>query len=605
MSHDTGLLHPVIIIGGGPSGLATSIALSQRKIPHLLFERYPGTSIHPKAVGFNPRSVEIFRELGVEAEVLAQRAPPHTTAQTAWYTGLGPSGREIYCRPAWTGYSDLYAAASPAPYLCLPQIRAEPILLRRARELNPTGLFHRSEVLDVEEHVDGLDGAYVSVLVRHANEPEPKKYRARFVIGADGGRFLIDHLQIPWEGQRNILRMISVHFRAPVSDYHEPRQLITWLINPDRGGTIGTGYMYHLGPYPLRKGSGPGGEEWMFAFAAAPGELEDLQVSKDAIVSGKEKLIDRVRFSLGIPDLDIEILTISQWRVEAVVAERYRSAGGRVFLVGDAAHHVPPWGALGLNSGLQDMQNLVWKLDLALRHDSEDSSTGKNKFDALLDTYGTERRPVAQRVARTSLRNLQQHGLVMDKALGIDVSNDAATNVAALERYFDMNHPEHASVRQGVEDAQKILDQEFHAIGAEVGWFYPDESGRDEEVDLLNYRPSTKPGRQLPHAWLSRDGVERVSTRDMVLPDKFLLLARSADWRSREGEYVHVEVIGLGEGEWSDTDGMWSEDCAVGEKGAVLVRPDRIVAWRAEKLDEEVLAGWDGIIARLLRVSHL
>ncbi|KAI0009257.1 FAD-binding monooxygenase [Xylariaceae sp. FL0662B] len=343
MSPETTPIHPVIIIGGGPSGLATSVALSQRKIPHLLFERYPGTSIHPKAVAFNPRSVEIFRELGVEADFLAQRAPSDTVAQTAWYTDIGPTGREIYRRPAWTGHAELYAAASPADYICLPQIRAEPILLRRARALNPDGLFHRSEVVDVQEHAgdDDRDSTHVSVFVQHADGPEAKEYRARFVIGADGGRFLVDRLQIPWEGERDVLRMISVHFRAPVSEHHDPRQLITWLINPNRGGTIGTGYLYHLGPYPLRKTSGPGSEEWMFAFAAAPEDLAGLEVGKGAAErdgKGKEKLVERVRLSLGLPDLDLEVLTVSQWRVEAVVAARYRSAGGRVFLVGDAAH---------------------------------------------------------------------------------------------------------------------------------------------------------------------------------------------------------------------------------------------------------------------------
>ncbi|KAI0009256.1 hypothetical protein F4779DRAFT_583250 [Xylariaceae sp. FL0662B] len=215
----------------------------------------------------------------------------------------------------------------------------------------------------------------------------------------------------------------------------------------------------------------------------------------------------------------------------------------------------------------------------------------------------------------------------MDRALGIDVANDAASNVAAMERYFDPGHPEHARVRRAVEDAQTILDAEFHAIGAEVGWFYPaekttaaaadrgshagPENDPEEEVSdhLLNNRPSTVPGRQLPHAWLRRgDGAtaERVSTRDMVVRDKFLLLARSADWRALDGPYVHVEVIGPGsDAAWTDAHGTWAETCGVGEVGAVLARPDRIVGWRARRLDEDVLAGWDGTIARLLRVSHL
>ena len=87
---------PVIIVGGGPVGLVSSILLSLQKIPNVLFERHPGTSIHPKACGLNQRTMEIFRHIGVEEEALRQSAPPETVSRTAWYTGLGTRGREIH-----------------------------------------------------------------------------------------------------------------------------------------------------------------------------------------------------------------------------------------------------------------------------------------------------------------------------------------------------------------------------------------------------------------------------------------------------------------------------------------------------------------------------
>ena len=90
----------VIIVGGGPVGLVSSILLSLQGIDHILFERQPGTSIHPKAVGLNQRTVEIFRHIGVEGEVLRQSAPVSSTRSTAWKTSLGPRGREIARRYA-------------------------------------------------------------------------------------------------------------------------------------------------------------------------------------------------------------------------------------------------------------------------------------------------------------------------------------------------------------------------------------------------------------------------------------------------------------------------------------------------------------------------
>jgi 2-polyprenyl-6-methoxyphenol hydroxylase-like FAD-dependent oxidoreductase len=91
----------VAIIGGGPIGLTASIMLSLRGIKNVLYERHPNTSIHPKACGINQRTTEIFRKLGIEDEVYHHAAPAEVSGRTAWYTSLGPNGREIVSRDAW------------------------------------------------------------------------------------------------------------------------------------------------------------------------------------------------------------------------------------------------------------------------------------------------------------------------------------------------------------------------------------------------------------------------------------------------------------------------------------------------------------------------
>ncbi|KAK5055225.1 hypothetical protein LTR84_012975 [Exophiala bonariae] len=625
MTDSTPRTYPVAIVGGGPVGLASSILLSLCKIPHKLFERYPSTSIHPKACGYNHRTVEIFRLLGIEKDVIEQRAPKALDGHTAWYTSFGPNGRQIVQRDAWGGgeYADEYATVSPCAYSILPQIRLEPILKKRALELNPEGIFYNAEVVEVEEAEK-----FVSITVRSSDGGETV-YRAGYCIAADGGRGLTDSLGIGWEGERDIIDMVSAHVRAPLSSHHpDTRNFITWFVNPRLGGSIGTGYLYHLGPYPMK----PETEEWLFACALNPSDPKRFDES-----AMQMRLLD----TLQIPNLNVELISTSHWYVNALCAKRYRSkfGTGRVFLAGDAAHRIPPWGALGLNTGIQDVHNLVWKLNLAIKGKVYDSQG----FNHLLDTYDTERRPIGQRVRDTSLHNLRSHALVMDTALGLSPTNTTEENVKAMDSFFDKTDTgEGEARRKAVDKAQKILDGEFHALGAEIGWFYPDiningdDSGEatrhggqlneDGVLETINYHPSTIPGYHLPHLWLEREQTEgpetnngckttRISTRDLVRYDGFVLLTSQPElWQAALateggldiGGLVHVVGISSGPSHeeikkssqdkimsdahstdvWNDLDGKWPSLSGLQPSGAVLVRPDGIVAWRTLEFDE-------------------
>lgn len=227
------------------------------------------------------------------------------------------------------------------------------------------------------------------------------------------------------------------------------------------------------------------------------------------------------------------------------------SEKGRIFLVGDAAHRIPPWGALGLNTGIQDAHNLVWKLGLATRSDQ------LGRYNALLDTYETERRPIGLRVAQTSLHNLQSHALIMDRALGISPKNNTESNVKAMEEYFTPDSTEGKTRRQAVQNAQNILDAEFHALGAEIGWFYPNIDPENPitssnhggqllpngELNCLQYHPSLLPGHHLPHIWLEKNGVVR-STRDLIPCDTFLFLISGPYGEVTYDGVARVERIG-------------------------------------------------------------
>ncbi|OAP64218.1 hypothetical protein AYL99_00190 [Fonsecaea erecta] len=594
---DSSSTYPVAIIGGGPTGLSASILLSLSNIPHVLFERYPSTSIHPKACGYNHRTVEIWRRMGIEEELIKQRAPAFSYSRTAWYTSFGPNGREIVGRDSWGGgaYEEEYASVSPCQYSTMPQIRLEPILQKRALDLNPNGIFYSTEATKVEE----ADGHVVVTYLRKGEQPASVK--AQYCIGADGGRRLTDDLGIGWEGERDIIDMVSAHIRAPISLVHpDIRNFLTWFVNPKLGGTIGSGYLYHLGPYPMS----PDTEEWLFACGLNPADPKRFDESA---------MLKRMHDTLQIPDLKAELLSINHWYVNALCATRYRSkkSTGRIFLVGDAGHRIPPWGALGLNTGIQDVDNLIWKLTLAI-NGIPPCLGSENDCNALLDTYDTERRPIGQRVRDCALHNLRAFGLVMDKAIGVSAESSPAENVANMDSFFDMSpaNTDGAARREAVQRAQKILDNEFHGLGAEIGWFYPDLDVNGEgrltnhdgqlkengELDLLYYHPSTIPGHHLPHAWLEQ-GDKRLSTRDLVRYDGFVLItSRPELWEkavAEDGSGV-VTLIGISdtpdqavnESSWKDVDGKWASQRGIGGSGAVLVRPDGIVVWRAQEFDQ-------------------
>ncbi|KAJ5409032.1 hypothetical protein N7509_002915 [Penicillium cosmopolitanum] len=555
---------PVIIVGGGPVGLISSILLSLQEIPNVLFERHPGTSIHPKACGLNQRTMEILRHIGVEDEVMRQSAPPETVSRTVWYTSLGAHGREIHSRNA-----------------ILPQIRLEPILLNRGRELNPNGFKHSTDVISVTETSD-------KVVVTVQNKDGTREdWEADYVLGADGGRMMADQLGLAWEGEKDIFDMVSAHFHAPLSTIHpNPNAFISWFINPSLGGSIKSGYLYPLGPFP----SDPDTEEWYFGCAMLPDDPQRFDT---------DAMVNRIRKTLELPDLEIELRSVSHWYVSSIVTEHFRSKGGKMFLIGDAAHRIPPWGALGMNTGVQDAFNLIWKLAFTLRGVWKDPNS-------LLDTYEGERRPIAKGVAYSSLFNLRSHGDAMDRAIGVSPNQSTEENQSAMKAFFSKEHPDYQRKQLDVQGAQTVLDGEFCALGTEMGWFYPSVDTKNEgkplrhggqiredgEFDNIHYHPSTIPGHHLPHLWLQRGNIT-ISTRDLLQPQHFLLLANSpVKWNFLEEFHIpyRLELIDSSNG-WKVSEGAWKELFPAGENGAVLVRPDGIIACRGNPDDYELQFG--------------
>lgn len=391
---DADLDVPVLIIGGGPAGLTTALELARRGVGGLLIERRSLTSHFPRAHLLNVRTMETLDDVGVAEQVYGESPPEDRWHKCAWYTSLaGPTpmhGRKIGEVSAWGGGADAtrYAAASPRRFANLPQLRLDAILAEHASTAWPGRVRTHSELVGLDA---GATGATATVL----NRTDGRSYqvRARYVIAADGGRTCAGLLGVGVSGARALLDVVSVYFAADLSAYADPEALLSYFISPAGQGSF-AGALLALGPGRW----GAHSPEWSLNMAYRIG---------DAAADDRDAVVERARAILGLPDLDMDVRAVSHWQFEGVVADRFRV--GPVFLVGDAAHRHPPTGGLGLNTAIGDAANLAWKIAAVLAGQAS---------DALLDTYETERMPVAARNVEHSLRNAGRHAPVA-AALGL------------------------------------------------------------------------------------------------------------------------------------------------------------------------------------------
>jgi 2,4-dichlorophenol 6-monooxygenase len=392
--------------------------------------------------------------------------------------------------------------------------------------------------------------------------------RCEYLLGADGGRRVAGLAGIRYDGLGVVTQTATVHVSADFSAWAgDPDVLIRWIFSPQAGCLV---VMVPMGPERW----GPDSEEWVIHLdypVGDPRAQSDAQVEADA------------RNALGCPDTPWKVHKITRWSVEAVLASAFRA--GRVFLLGDAAHRHPPTGGLGLTSAIHDAQNLCWKLALVL---------AGNAAPELLDSYEAERRPVDERNARRSTENALNH-FAIGAALGMSPANTPAQNMAQLSRMWS-GRPHDAEHRSTVLRAMRAQSMEFSELNVEFGYTYqsaavvPDGSAAPAPIDEVRvYQPSTRPGAPLPHAWVDDEDGNRRPIKDLVAPGRFLLIAGEdghawCDAARQLATSAHVPLdalrIGHLDGDLFDPRCTWLRHRGIASDGAILVRPDRFVAWR-------------------------
>ncbi len=566
---------PVLIVGGGASGLMTSIMLSHYEIKHILVERHESTSILPKAHYLNQRAMELFRQFGLAEDVYRVGAPVPNMASVIWQTTLagdGPLQRKRFHKMDCFGggrLTEQYEQDSPCPSTNYPQLRLEPIMRAHAEERAPGCVLFNHELTAMTQDEDA-----VTATILNRATGDTFTVTADYLVGADGGKTIGQLIGASMVGAHDLLDIVTAHLKADFSQWWEDDVLIAHFINPEAGSYPSGGNMVQMGPT-----WGKHSEEWAFHFAFLP--TDDSNLDEQAILA-------KIRELLGVGDIPIEILRVSHWSVQGSVADKYSQ--GRVFLVGDSVHRHPPTTGLGMNTCVQDAQNLAWKLAAVLKGQSG---------PALLESYGAERQPAGMRIVDWALFTMQNH-FVVDAGIGLlPVPVPPEMHRAVFEIFFS-DTPMGASRRARFAEVVSTQRTEFQAHDLELGIAYPSgafvpDGSEAPPVDPMGsvYHPTTRPGHRLPHAWLEHDG-SRISTHDLVGNDgRFVLIAgpdgqgwKPAAEAAAKAFGIEISTASIGQ-DYQDVDGMWGPLSGIHSDGALLVRPDNIVAWRSAALSNE------------------
>lgn len=572
----------VLICGTGPAGASLACFLASYGIQGLVIGRTSSTAITPRAHCTNKGAFECLRDIGLEEDCRKLSSSIELCLYQRLCTSM--AGEEI-SRAFMFGNDPMrhgdYVEASPCESADLTQTQLEPILLRYATQNGFRLRFDSEFITFTENEKTGM----IESIVRDLGTGIDFLVRSRYLCGADGANSsIVQQLQLPLHTEPFQGLALNVFVEADLTHLMTHSMgLLHILTRPDRPqphfGVIGIARFVE----PFR--------EWVFILLAAPGVTE-IKATDSEIVARVEELI-------GDDSVKIKLKRISKWTINECFAKQY--SRGNVFCLGDAVHRHPPHNGLGSNTCIQDSYNLAWKLAYVLQGRASPT---------ILSTYHDERQPLGEYIVRRANDTRRLHSQLFS-ILGIfePEIKDRVQTLAELRE----DSARGAARRAAFQKAIKELDVERDSIGAEMNQFYRSQAiYANDEIDAppipedaraaaLYYRQSTYPGSRLPHAWVSRPVVfgpraAQVSTQDLAGHNRFTILtgiggksvwaSAAAHASSVLGIDIAVYSIGWGQ-DYEDCLFRWVERRGVKEKGAVLVRPDRMVAWRSvESLPE-------------------
>jgi 2-polyprenyl-6-methoxyphenol hydroxylase-like FAD-dependent oxidoreductase len=545
----------VLVIGGSLVGLSTAMFLGIHGIRSVAVERHASTAIHPRAGHFQLRTSEVLRSAGLEERV-RRRSEEQYLPNGGINNVESLAGREIasYFPNLNAGVEEF----SPTIRMFIDQDALEPILRERAVELGAE-LRYRTQCTALVQDAEG-----VTATLRELDQESELTMRAQFVVAADGNRSPTrEQLGIAMRGHGLLSHSVTIYFRADVdlSPLLAGRdQGVNYVTNPVLRGFFRLDRTGNRGFLVVNLVGDTARPEIIAAYPSAPW-------ANVAETIDETRALELLRAAIGVPEIPVTIEDIATWRAVADSAERYSE--GRVFLAGDAAHTMPPNGGFGGNTGVQDAHNLAWKLAYVLK-----GIAGPE----LLETYDAERRAVGD----------------------LTVEQAYARYVTRVAPYL------------GTEGMQEIVDD----WSMEIGYRYNSaavalEAGQTPSVHEHPREAKGRPGARAPHVAVERSGTS-LSTLDLF-GTAFVVLAgpEGEAWRAAASSAagplgVPLDAYVVGGEELRDPGGGFAAAYGISASGAVLVRPDGFVAWRAhDATGASGVAMSDVLRALLLRRGNM
>lgn len=437
--------YDVIIVGGGPTGVALGIELGLHNIKTLILEKYANPLLSPRAQSLNARSMEFFRRWKLAETLKAkQLLPPDFPIRGVWCSNLNGKTYAIS-----SSNEQLNDDISPERGVRIPLWLTEEVLRERLNDLPTVTFLKQHAVVDV--HLDKNHG----LVTAKNNLNEINEFQAKYIVACDGANSITrKKIDIEFEVLAPPQRVINIMFESP-----ELEKLIT----------IDKGFLFYL-----LESKNPG--------AIGPVDLSRGLWYAQVRDSGSAGTIDQVDLQSLLDNMagfsfKKKIVQAHFWNMHIQLAKQF-SKNNRVFLVGDSAHAFVPTGGYGLNTGLGDVVNLGWKLSAVVNHKANST---------LLESYEQERRPVCLNNLKAAQKNADD---MMELRKKHNPSQDpegfAKANAALAKQHA---HSLGAMMGYAYFDSGLTLLQEGQST---------------QPMDQSVYQPIIAPGYFLPHCWIEK-----------------------------------------------------------------------------------------------------